>query len=174
LASKLELSSLESAFKRVADVPHTLDRDMEQAIKDPIFFNCGDVIVQLADNEIRVHGSLVCQRCPFFEGLFKGRAGGQWLFDRRQELDKPSDAIRVDLSHVESVVFDKVLRHIYAGTGSELFDDEVADNLDEFLDKVIQVLGVANELMLDRLSEICQNVIGKYGKTHSFRICFPY
>ncbi len=172
LASKLELSSLESAVKHVADIPHTLERDMEQAINDPVFFNCGDVIVQLANDEIRVHGSLVCQRCPFFKGLFKGRAGGQWLSQRRHELDKPSDAIRVDLGHVESVVFHKVLRHIYAGTGPELFDDVVADNLDEFLDKVIQVLGVANELMLDRLSEICQNVIGKYGRTHSFRICF--
>lgn len=172
LASKLEMSSLESAVKRVAKVPHILDRDMEQAIKDPVFFDCGDVIVQLADDEVTVHRALVCQRCPFFEGLFKGRAGGQWLSGRRQELDKPSDAIRVDLGHVESVVFDKVLRHIYADAGPELFDDVVADNLDEFLDKVIQVLGVANELMLDRLSEICQNVIGKYGKTRSYRICF--
>jgi hypothetical protein len=165
LTSKLELSSLESAVKHVADIPRTLDYDMEQAIKDPVFFDCGDVIVQLADNEVRVHGPLICQRCPFFEGLFKGRAGGQWLSERRKELDKPSDAIRVDLSHVESAVFDKVLRHIYAGTGPELFDDVIADNLDEFLDKVIQVLGIANELMLDRLSEICQNVIGKYGRT---------
>ena len=121
---------------------------------------------RLADDEVRVHGALVCQRCPFFKGLFQGRARGQWLSER-QGFDKLSDAVRVDLGHVESHVFDKVLRHIYADTGPELFDDVVADNLDEFLDKIIEVLGVANELMLDRLSEICQNIIGKYGRCSS-------
>jgi len=163
LATKLELSPLESAVKRFAEVPRTLDQEMERAIQDPIFFDRGDIIVRLADDEVRVHGALVCQRCPFFKGLFQGRAGGQWLSERRQGLDKQNGAVRVDLAHVESHVFDKVLRHIYADTGPELFDDIIADNLDEFLDEIVEILGVANELMLDRLSEICQNVIGKYG-----------
>lgn len=166
LAAKLELSFLESAVKRFADVPHTLDREMERAIRDPIFFDSGDIIVQLADDEVRVHGALVCQRCPFFEGLFKGRAGGQWLSERKRGRKKSHEAIRVDLGHINSQAFDKVLRHIYADTGLELFDDVVADNLDEFLDKVIEVLGVANELMLDRLAEICQTAIGKYGQQY--------
>ena len=167
LATKLELSFVELAVKRFAEVPRTLDREMERAVQDPVFFDSGDIIVRLADDEVRVHGALVCQRCPFFKGLFQGRAGGQWLSERRQGLDKQSDAVRVDLGHVESHVFDKVLQHIYADTGPELFDDVVADNLDEFLDKIIEVLGVANELMLDRLSEICQNIIGKYGMCSS-------
>jgi alpha-tubulin suppressor-like RCC1 family protein len=162
LAAKLELSFLESAVKRFPDVPHTLDREMDRAIQDPVFFDSGDIIVQLADDEVRVHGALICQRCPFFNGLFNGRAGGQWLTERRQE--KSNDAVRVDLGHINASVFDKVLRHIYADTGPELFDDLVADNLDKFLDKVMEVLGVSNELMLDRLSEICQAIIGKYGE----------
>lgn len=165
LAARLELSYLESAVKRFADVPHTLDREMERAIQDPLFFDSGDIIVQLADDEVRVHSALICQRCPFFNGLFNGRAGGEWLSERRQGLEKSNDdAVCVDLAHVNSAAFDKVLRHIYADTGPELFDDVVADNLDEFLDKVMGVLGVANELMLDRLSEICQAVIGKHGE----------
>jgi hypothetical protein len=104
------------------------------------------------------------QRCPFFEGLFKGRTGGQWLSERRGRLEHPEEAIRVDLSNISEVVFQKVLRHVYAGAGSELFDDIVADGLDEFLDSVVDVMSAANELMLDRLSEVCQQVVGRYGK----------
>jgi hypothetical protein len=35
--------------------------------------------------------------------------------------------------------------------------------LDELLDHVMDVMSVANELMLDRLSQICQRLIGRYG-----------
>jgi alpha-tubulin suppressor-like RCC1 family protein len=165
VASRLELNILESSLKRVDSVGLALDQDMELAFRDPAFFDNGDVVVRLADDaEAWVHGALICQRCPFFEGLFKGRTGGQWLASRRQQLENRDDAIRVDLTHVESSVFQKVLRYIYADTGAELFDDVVADDVDAFLDVVIDVLGVANELMLDRLSEICQKVVGQYGE----------
>ncbi|KAK5241542.1 hypothetical protein LTR16_009280, partial [Cryomyces antarcticus] len=116
--------------------------DMELAIKDPAFFSDGDVEVQLAD------------------GLFKGRAGGRWLAERRNLTEGLTDIVNVDLRHVESGVFLLVLRHIYADTGEELFDDVVTDDLDEFLNLVMDVMGVANELMLDRLSQICQKTVG--------------
>jgi hypothetical protein len=35
--------------------------------------------------------------------------------------------------------------------------------LDELLDHVMDVMSVANELMLDRLSQVCQRLIGRYG-----------
>jgi alpha-tubulin suppressor-like RCC1 family protein len=164
IAARLELNTLESALRRVVPTTLALDKDMELAFADPAFFDNGDVVVQLADGEEAwVHGAMVCQRCPFFEGLFKGRAGGQWLASRRQQLESPNDAIRVNLTHVKHSIFQKVLKYIYAETGPELFDDVVADDIDTFLDVVIDVLGVANELMLDRLCEICQKVIGEYG-----------
>jgi alpha-tubulin suppressor-like RCC1 family protein len=169
VASRLELSVLESSLKRVDTTALALDQDMELAFRDPAFFDNGDVVVRLADGEEAwVHGALICQRCPFFDGLFKGRTGGQWLASRRQQLENPDDAIRVDLTHVEASVFQKVQRYLYADTGPELFEDVVADDVDAFLDVVIDVLGVANELMLDRLSEICQKVVGQHGRS-----CYP-
>jgi inhibitor of Bruton tyrosine kinase len=162
-ANKLEMKQLATAIDKSTRTTK-LDQDMEQALEDPAFFANANVLVVLSDDEVPVHGALICQRCPFFEGLFKGRAGGQWLADRRQGMERSADAVRIDLSHVESKVFQKVLRHIYADTGEELFDDVVAEDLDAFLDQVIEVLEVANELMLRRLSEICQRVIGKYGR----------
>lgn len=139
--------------------------DLELAIKDQSFFGSGDVIVDLADGEMVLHSDIICQRCPFFEGLFRGRAGGQWLAGRRTE--EPS-LVRIDLTHVETHLFELVIRHLYTDAGEELFEDVTSEDLndllalDELLDHVMDVMSVANELMLDRLSQICQRLIGRY------------
>lgn len=164
-ATRLEMANLESAVRRMSPTAdHSLDKDMELALTDPTFLQQSDTIIQLANGEMRVHGVLLCQRCPFFQGLFAGRAGGRWLAERRNAtLDDGSGAIKVDMAHIEMHIFKLVLRHVYADTGDELFDDITAADLDEFLDLIMDVLSVANELMLDRLSQICQKVIGRYG-----------
>ncbi|KAF2098295.1 hypothetical protein NA57DRAFT_39896 [Rhizodiscina lignyota] len=164
VATAFEMTELERGVRiQVPPLP-AMNRDLELAVKDDTFFEDGDVLVQLADTEVLVHSGVLCRRCPFFEGLFIGRAGGQWLSDRRD-----ADVVNVDLKHIESSHFMMVLRHIYADTGEELFNNVVADSLDEFLDVVIAVMGVANELMLDRLSQICQKIVGKYGLSSIFR-----
>lgn len=157
VAFKLELGKLEPAVRQMVMPKPCLDMDLEVAFADPVFFYDGDVVVQLEDDEVRVHSALVCARCPFFGGLFMGRAGGRWLTGRDDDED-----INVDLSHINSKTFRLVLRHIYADTGAELFDDIVSVGLDDFLDAVIDVMSAANELMLDRLSQICQTIIGRF------------
>jgi hypothetical protein len=139
--------------------------DLELAIKEPSFFDSGDVIVDLADGEMLLHSDIVCQRCPFFEGLFRGRAGGQWLSGRREG----SSPVHIDLTNVETHLFELVVRHLYTDAGEEIFDDVTSEDLndllalDELLDHVMDVMSVANELMLDRLSQVCQRFIGRYG-----------
>ena len=133
----------------------------------------GDVVVELANgDEFQVHSALICQRCPFFQGLFKGRAGGQWLAGRRNLHEESFDTITVDLKHIDRDIFQLVVRHVYADAGEEMFDDVVSEDLndylalDELLDHIMDVMGVANELMLDRLSQICQKMIGRYGRSN--------
>jgi hypothetical protein len=168
LASRLELRQLERAARQMITPVRSMNLDMELAIKNVPFFDDGDVSIRLSDGEVQVHSAIICQRCPFFHGMFKGRAGGQWLAGRR-ELAEPSDTISIDLKHVDLRVFWLVVRHIYADAGEALFDDIVSDDfnnvlaLEEFLDHVMDVMGVANELMLDRLSQVCQKVVGRYG-----------
>ncbi|KAK5135819.1 hypothetical protein LTR08_004646 [Meristemomyces frigidus] len=157
VASKLELVKLEPAVRQMVLPLPCLNMDFEAAFADPAFFYDGDIVVQLEDEEVRVHSALVCARCPFFEGLFMGRAGGRWLAGRDEDED-----ISVDLSHINAKTFRLVLRHIYADTGAELFDDIVSVGLDDFLDAVMDVMSAANELMLDRLSQICQAVVGQF------------
>jgi len=165
LATRLELHNLESATRRmVSSVEPVLDKDLELAFEEPNFFANSDTIVQLADGDMPAHSVWLSRRCPFFKGLFSGHAGGMWLAQRRDLLEDPDEAVEVDMKHVEARIFRLVLRHVYTDTGEEIFDDVVTKDLDEFLDIVMEVLSVANELMLDRLSQICQKVVGRYGK----------
>jgi alpha-tubulin suppressor-like RCC1 family protein len=167
VAAKLELLKLEPAVRQMIEPERCLHMDLEIATRDQNYFANGDIRVQLSDGEVLVHGAMVCQRCPFFEGMFMGRAGGRWLEERRGLLQNATDAVDVDLQHIESDIFRMVLRHIYADTGEELFDDIVSTDLDEFLDVVMEVMAVANELMLDRLSQVCQRVVGQHVTTRN-------
>ncbi|OAP62008.1 hypothetical protein AYL99_04211 [Fonsecaea erecta] len=163
IASHLEMRGLERAVRVMVDPARSLANDMELAVVDPDFFSDADVVVELADDaELPAHSALLCSRCPFFDGLFNGRAGGMWMASRRNAAEEQSQAVRVDLKHIDEKIFAMVLRHLYADTGEELFDDILTNSLDEFVDIVIELMSVANELMLDRLAQICQKTLGRY------------
>lgn len=167
IASRLDMSKLEQAVRAMQEPPKTMNQNLERAIRQPGFFNDGDVEIELDGESVRVHVSMMVQRCPFFEGLFEGRSAGLWLASRRKELQEHQDAIKIDLNHVDPRIFRYALRHIYADTDEDMFDDIVTPDLDTYLDLIMDVLSVANELMLDRLAQCCQKIIGRYGKTRS-------
>ncbi|OBT61833.1 hypothetical protein VE03_08826 [Pseudogymnoascus sp. 23342-1-I1] len=163
VASKLEMYRLEVGVRRMAAPEIRMNADFAAALKDPAFFIDGDAVIELDGGEVTVHSSIWRQRCPFFEGLFGGRAGGQWLAGRREG----SEPVRVDLTHIEPSTFDVVLRHVYTDAGTKLFDDIVVQDVDEFCDLVMDVMSVANELMLDRLSQVCQLILGRFVNTRN-------
>ncbi|RFU73170.1 hypothetical protein TARUN_9088 [Trichoderma arundinaceum] len=160
-ATKLNMPKLEAAARLQVGLERTLDIDFQDAITDPMFFDDGDVILELDGDEVSVHSHLLCQRCPFFDGMFNGRSQGQWLADRRHATQH-TEPVRIDLKHVHPETFSYVLTFLYGDVGEEIFDDVTATSLDEFSELVLDVLGVANELMIDRLSQICQSLIGKF------------
>ncbi|KAJ4393794.1 hypothetical protein N0V93_003009 [Gnomoniopsis smithogilvyi] len=166
LASRLEMSNLEAAAQKQTDPERSLNADLRAAIEDPSFFDDADAILNLDGGDVPAHSSLLRQRSPFFEALFHGRSQGAWLGSRRAALSS-DDMIPVDLEHIEVETFQYVLRYLYADVGSDLFDDVVCDNVDDFSDLVMDVLNVANELMLDRLSQICQQVISRFVNTRN-------
>lgn len=174
IALRLEMRQLEPAVRQMVHPRKSLHVDMELAIRDQSFFESGDIIVDLADGEMLLHSDVICQRCPFFEGLFRGRAGGQWLAGRQND---ESSLIHIDLTHVETRLFELVVRHLYTDAGEEIFADVTSEDLndllalDELLDHVMDVMSVANELMLERLSQICQRLIGRYGMLTQHHSC---
>ncbi|RSM03503.1 hypothetical protein CDV31_010499 [Fusarium ambrosium] len=166
VATKLALPKLEAAVRLQTGVDESLDADFKQAIYDPSFFDDGDIIIELDGEDVTAHSQLLCQRCPFFEGLFNGRSQGQWLAGRRDGMGE-ADKIRVDLKHIDPDIFHYVMSFIYADIGQELFDEVSVSNLDELSELVLGVMSAANELMLDRLSQVCQSLIGKFVTTRN-------
>src|SRR2546423_1965023 len=164
IATSLDMKSLESAARVMTEPAMCLQSDMESSLLDGDLFSDVDLLIELAeDAEMPAHSAVLCCRCPFFDGLFHGRAGGAWISSRRTDAEETTETVKVDLKHVEAKIFSIVFRHIYADTGEELFDDVVTNDLDEFLDVVIEVMSVANELMLDRLAQVCQKILGRFG-----------
>ena len=166
IATKLQMPKLESAARLQAGVDMSIDVDMRKALPDPSFFEDGDVLIQLDGEDIIAHSQLICQRCPFFEGMFHGRSGGQWLAGRQGDSSS-SEKLSVDLKHIAPETFRFVLSFLYADVGEEMFNDVAMATIDEFSELVLDVMSVANELMLDRLSQICQSVIGKFATTRN-------
>lgn len=175
IASQLDMRRLEQAVRAMTEPPKTSHEDLEQAIRDPCYFEHGDVEVELDGTSVKVHSAMMCQRCPFFEGLFQGRASGLWLSSRRQQAHETQEAVKVDLKHVNPDVFRFVLRYLYADAEEGMFDEVVATDLDAYLDLIMEVMSVANELMLDRLAQCCQKLLGRFGKSiflrHLYRAC---
>ncbi|KAL4895074.1 hypothetical protein BDV59DRAFT_159611 [Aspergillus ambiguus] len=159
IGTSLGLPTLERAARLMIEPTMALKDDMARAITDPAFFDSADVIIDLHDDQMKAHSHVICQRCPFFDALFYGRSGGQWLASRRTGS---SGVIRVDLKHIDRRIFEFVLRYMYADTEDELFDDVRCKDLEEFIDLVLDVAFVANELMIDRLAQICQRVLGRF------------
>ena len=165
IAQKLELLNLEPPVRQMLQPKLSMHLDMELAIKDPGYFEDATILIQLADGEEKAHADLLCQRCPFFKAMFRGRAGGVWLEGR-----KDNSLIKIDLTHFESDVFHFVLRYFYADAGETMFEDIIGDDFDDLLDLehlldlALDVMAVADELMLDRLSHICQRLIWRYGR----------
>ncbi|KAF7593485.1 hypothetical protein BBP40_011396, partial [Aspergillus hancockii] len=164
IATYLELPSLERSARLMIEPSKTLKSDMGHAIKDITFFDSGDVIVELKNGTIKAHSQVICQRCPFFDALFYGRSGGRWLSSRRID---PTDDIYVDLKHIDRHIFEFVLQYMYADTEERLFDQVRARDLEAFIDLVLDVAFVANELMIDRLGQICQKMLGKFVNTRN-------
>lgn len=166
VATKLQMMKLESAARLQGSVEPSLDEDLQRVITDKRFFEDGDILVQLDGEDFPVHSQLVCQRCPFFEGMFHGRSQGGWLTSRRLGHGA-DDRTEVDLKHINPETFMMVIQYIYGDVGEDLFEDVTAASLDEFSEVVLDVMATANELMLDRLSQACQSVIGKFVTTRN-------
>lgn len=162
LATRLNMHNLEAAARLQVDPKKCMDEDFRIAIKDRSFFADGDILLELDGQEIAVHTSFVCQRCPWFQVLFHGRSRGIWLATRREEAEIENQRIKIDLKHMDPGAFDYVLRYLYGDYGTELFDATVCDTFADFLDLVMDVMSIANYLMLDRLSQICQVIMGRF------------
>jgi len=144
------------------------DVDLTEVLRNPLYTTHGDTIIQLAGGgEVRVYSTLLRLKSPFFEALFKGSANGRWIAARVEQMKATGEtAIKVDMTHIPWEIFRIVLDYIYSGRDGLLQQVRGFPDVDTYLDFVLDILAVADELMLDELSIACQKVIGSYGKNY--------
>ena len=88
-----------------------------------------------------------------------------------RNIEDDETHVHVDMKHVRKEIMVRVVAWLYCDYGEEGFNGIRSGvqekNIDIFLDYMLEVLAVANELMLDRFSQICQKIIGKYVNTRN-------
>ena len=141
-----------------------LHNDLRELQSLPHSISAPDAVLALADREVPCHSFILAARCPFFEAMLSGaRMGGGWTAHRRKEaLAEGSSEFRIQLPHFSYNVISIVLEHIYCDAGIEVFDKVRKENVDAFLEFVIEVMAVANELLLERLKDVCQSVLARF------------
>jgi hypothetical protein len=128
------------------------------------FGKFADMTIELAENEsLLVHSAIMRARCPFFEALYVGGANGRWLVGRRKD-----GMVNVDMKHVQKAVMEVVVHWLYIDWGVAGLRDVTAGlesgDIGEYMDFIMDVMCVANELMLGRLCRICQMALGEHGQ----------
>ncbi|GAA6003739.1 hypothetical protein JCM10207_003573 [Rhodosporidiobolus poonsookiae] len=113
-----------------------------------------DVVLRLADREVKVHSVVLRARCPFFATFFDE---ADWTVERRK-----GGVVKFDVEHVEWGVMSLVLEHIYRDAGMSLFQAVERPTPEEYIDFTVQVLAIANELLLDKLKQVCSAVLRSF------------
>ncbi|TFY58443.1 hypothetical protein EVJ58_g6418 [Rhodofomes roseus] len=169
LARVLELpslsASLEAPVKRVpkpmmvADLTRLFTSSQIQpqtqgprGARDPL---APDVVLRLADKDVRTHALVLRARSPFFAAFFDEE---EWTRTRWT----PEGTVVVDLRHLRWREMELVCRWMCCGGDAEMFDViEHVKSVDDLLDFMFNVMSAANELHLDRLMFLCSEVILK-------------
>ncbi|GAA5985736.1 hypothetical protein JCM5350_007474 [Sporobolomyces pararoseus] len=116
-----------------------------------------DILLILSDAKIPVHSAVLRARCPFFTTFLDDPV---WSFARREEVKNSSGGMfELELKHLNSEVMNLVLEHIYRDAGMSLFQSVERGTSEEFIDFTVQVLAAANELLLDKLKQVCSAVL---------------
>ncbi|KAI0339735.1 hypothetical protein BDW22DRAFT_1486805 [Trametopsis cervina] len=152
-------STLEAAFKR--DVPTSLvshilplcsERHGASLLRDAGDPLATDVVLLLQGREVPCHSAVLRARSPLFQSLFDNDV---WTVNRWAA----DGTIKLDFRHMKWDAFKFVIRYFYGGD-KEMFDILTdVNSTDELIDLMVDVIAVANELLLDRLSLICSVVI---------------
>lgn len=111
----------------------------------------GDLIVQLADNQqVRCSSGILSARSAFFETT---------LSERWSNLSEPDNVL--DFNKVEPYQFELVLKHLYGYSDFVIFDGlkSHCNDKDEFISSVLQIIQIADELLLFQLKNLCQLAI---------------
>ncbi|KAK9239107.1 hypothetical protein V1525DRAFT_62991 [Lipomyces kononenkoae] len=168
LSSVLKLKSLSSAVYFLQKPAQSLANDLSAAVENPLSEEWTDMVVHLQDRDVRCHSAILSSRSEFFETLTAVRwsAPVPTFAASDYELSNNPDTMHndktVDLRHVAAPVFQIILDFMYGKDVQTLFNTKRAESLTEFLEFVLEVLATSNELLITKLTQVCQAVLRNY------------
>lgn len=121
------------------------------------FQRMANVKIDLADNlSVYAHQVIICQRCPFFNAMIGD--SGRWSLRREDDCD--DGKVVISLPQFSVRVFRIVLEWLYCDSGVvEVFSKVKQDSVQKYCDLVVDVLACADELLLDKLKDICAQAL---------------
>jgi len=140
-------------------------KQIERMWHDTGLLKLSDVILKLNnDNYLPVHRSILLKRSKFFEVILA--ADSIWI---RRDKDY-NNKIIIDFSHVKKENMSFILRYIYGDFGVEQFEHKFqkhveeayrvpCQKLEDYIDLLVEVIILADELMLDEFIDICSRVL---------------
>lgn len=112
----------------------------------------GDIIVNLKDGDMVCHSYILLARSAFFETILSDR----W------EIDKIHNGKKIlNFEDLSIFQFELILRHLYGYNDFQLFDcfkqyiNQAAD-VDEFINYLLELIEISDELLLFQLKSLCQ------------------
>jgi hypothetical protein len=163
LATKFRLKALSDVLQSSWYIVLRPESSLRKHLRD---ITAQDAILCLSDREVACHSFVLASRCPFFEAMLDSAGlGGGWVASRRQAaISEGVSEFKIQLKHLSYNTMALVLEHIYCDAGEELFGRIKKETSEEYLEFVIEVMAVANEFLLDRLKDVCQSVLSKFGR----------
>ncbi|KAI9496700.1 hypothetical protein BDB00DRAFT_952741 [Zychaea mexicana] len=123
-----------------------------------------DVVLDLKDgHSVLCHEVVLRQRCPFFEALFEPRS--VWMEARREQISSEDPLVHVQMTHISKDLMRPLLQYLYADMDeNELFGGLYKETPEEMMHYLIDVLRIADELLLTRLKRSCERALVRFLK----------
>jgi alpha-tubulin suppressor-like RCC1 family protein len=121
---------------------------------DLLNMNRPDVVIKLRDSEVSAHSYILTSRSAYFATM---------LCNRWARVYDSAGTTRINLDHIPTEFFDIVMLHVYGDREDDIFDGVKSESSKQFLRFVLDVLEVADELLLPKLREICEATVRHFG-----------
>lgn len=120
-----------------------------------------DVILRFAGKEIYTYSVILRCRTEFFASFF---GEPDWTKQRWNN----NKMLPVDLQHLKWTPMEYAVRFMCCGEDREMFESlDSVHSVDDILDLAFEVMAVANELLLDRLVDLCAETILQFVNTRN-------
>ncbi|OVF09380.1 hypothetical protein A9F13_05g01815 [Clavispora lusitaniae] len=160
-----DLFRMDSIYGKDQDYLLQMAHEMEDS-------ESGDVVIELSDKQESCQGSILVARSAFFETILSGR------WDNSTNEDD-SDAKIVNFDNTTALQFKVIKNYLHGCNDLHVFDDArvlVEETLDpdDFVNFLLQLIEVADEMLLLKLKHLCELAIQEFLSTDNVLVLLAH